>query len=70
MDKKAKYLGFILIAKSLYNRLKIYPLKEKNKLYNEKLAYENRTNNLKKRLFYLLKDYYTEINFRKIKNNK
>lgn len=70
MDKKSKYLRFILIAKSFYKKLKIFPLKEKNKAYNNKLAYENRNNNIKRKLFNRLKDYYNDINNKKNKYNK
>lgn len=70
IEKKSKYLNFIFISKSFYKKLKIFPLLEKNRIYNNKLAYENRTNNLKRKIFNLLKDYYTEINYKKIKNKK
>lgn len=70
LEKKARYLNFILIAKNFYKKLKIYPLKIRNYIYNNQLAYENRNNLLKKKIFNLLKDYYTEVNYRKIKNNK
>jgi len=70
LEKKAKYLVFIFIARSFNRRLKILPLIEKNKLYNNKLAKEIRNNYLKEKVFKLIKDYYNEINNRKINNNK
>ncbi len=70
IDKKAKYLAFIFISKIFYSKSKIFPLIEKNRLYNNKLAKENRNNNLKRKIFNLFKDYLVEKYYRKDKNNK
>lgn len=70
LDKKAKYLSFIFISKNFYKKSKIYPLIVKNRLYNNKLAKENRKNNLKRKIFNLFRNYYYEITSRRNKNNK
>jgi hypothetical protein len=58
------------MAKNFYKKLKVFPLRLKNYIYNNQLAYENRNNLLKKKIFYFIKDYYNEIIHKKIKNNK